>query len=147
MSVYEGLGLAFPMAGYHDTLQILVHNQGFEIICCDLFVVNCAFTELVHVNCPNKTISDADHNRFITHPTFMDPNNGDIFHCMNIVSGFYNYWYQHQVAQPLSGFDEIPIQQFWNWIIDGRWQSIWKRKNPWYDEWRNLHTSADINEH
>ena len=25
-SVYEGMGLAFPVASYHDTLQILVHN-------------------------------------------------------------------------------------------------------------------------
>ena len=49
----------------------------------------------------------------------MDPNDGDIFCRMNIVDGFY----------------EIPTQQFWNQIIDARWQSIWKRKNPWYDEW------------
>ena len=142
-SVYEGMGLAFPMAGYHDILQIPVHNQAYEILCCDLFVINRALSELVHVNCPNETISDADHNHFITH---MDPNNGDIFCCMNIIDGFNDYWYQHQSTQPLPGFDEIPTQQFWNQIIDTRWQSIWKRKNPWYNEWRNLCTSADINE-
>ena len=87
--VYEGLGLAFPMGGYHDTLQILVHNQGFEILRQDLFVLNNAFATFVNANSPNKTISDA----FITHPTFMDPNDGNVFCCMNIISGCYNYWY------------------------------------------------------
>ena len=49
--------------------------------------------------------------------------------------------------QPLPGFEEIPTQQFWNRIIDAWWQSVWKRKNPWYHEWRSLRTSADHNEH
>ena len=30
-SVYEGLGFAFPVQSYHDTLQIPVHHQGFEV--------------------------------------------------------------------------------------------------------------------
>ena len=60
--------------------------------------VGCGAT-FINVNSPNETISNADHNQFITHPTFMDPNDGDIFHHM-IVSGFYDYWYQHQLMQP-----------------------------------------------
>ena len=129
-SVYEGLGLAFPVASYYNTLQIPVHNQGFEIICRGLFILNRSFAGLVHMNSPNETISDAIHNQFITHPTCIDPNSGDSFCHMNIVNGFYDHWYQHQATQPLPGFDEIPTQQFWNQIIDAWWQSVWKRKNP-----------------
>ena len=128
--VYEGMGLAFPVTGYHDTIQIPVHNQGYEILHRDLFVLNNAFATFVNANSPNETISDADHNRFITDPTFMDPNDGDVFRRMNIISGFYDYWYRHQSTQPLPGFEEIPTQQFWNRIIDARWRSVWKRKNP-----------------
>ena len=144
--VYEGMGLAFPVAGYHDTIQIPVHNQGFEILRRDLFVLNNAFTTFVNANSPNETISDKDHNCFIIDPTCMDPNHGDVFCRINIVSGFYDYWYKHQSTQPLPGFDEIPTQQYWNRIIDARWRSVWKRKHPWYDEWRSLCTSADLNE-
>jgi hypothetical protein len=36
-SMYEGLGFAFPIQSYHDTMQVLTHNQGFEILCHNLF--------------------------------------------------------------------------------------------------------------
>ena len=37
-------------------------------------------------------------------------------------------------------------QQFWNRIIDARWRQVWKRKNPWFDDWKNLQLLADIDE-
>ena len=46
-SVYEGLGLAFPIQSYHDTLQIPVHNQGFEVLHCNCFVFTREFSELI----------------------------------------------------------------------------------------------------
>jgi hypothetical protein len=42
------------------------------------------------------------------------------------------------VTRPLEGFEEILTQQFWNHIIDARWRRIWKRKNPWFEAWREL---------
>ena len=40
----------------------------------------------------------------------------------------------------------MPMQQFWNRIIDSRWRWVWKRKNPWFDDWKNLRLLVDIDE-
>ena len=40
----------------------------------------------------------------------------------------------------------MPTQQFWNQIIDTKWRWMWKRKNLWYDNWKNLWLLVDINE-
>jgi hypothetical protein len=42
-STYEGLGFAFPVQSYHDTMQVPTHNQGYEILRRNLFSYNKAF--------------------------------------------------------------------------------------------------------
>ena len=77
-SVYEGLGLAFPIQSYHDTLQILVHGQGFEILCCNCFIFTREFGELIFCQNPNEVINPQVINDFILDPTSYDPLKGDL---------------------------------------------------------------------
>jgi hypothetical protein len=53
-------------------------------------------------------------------------------------SNGWDYVLHPHVIRPLEGFEEIPTQQFWNRIIDARWRRILKRKNPWFEAWREL---------
>jgi hypothetical protein len=53
-------------------------------------------------------------------------------------SNGWDYVLNPHVTRPLEGFEEIPTQQFWNRIIDARWRRVWKRKNPWFEAWREL---------
>ena len=57
-SVFEGLGYAFPMQWYHDTMQIPVHHQGFEILRCDHFTFTTKFCELVNHQNPNEILNN-----------------------------------------------------------------------------------------
>ena len=121
-SVYEGLGLAFPVQSYHDTLQILVHNQGFEVLCRDCFVFTREFGELIFCQNPNEVIDPQVVNDFIIDPTSYDPLEGDLIQCFNNVIGDYEYVYVHQSTKPLHGLVDMPTQQFWNRIIDAKWR-------------------------
>ena len=79
-------------------------------------------------------------------PTSYDPLEGDLIRRFNDVLGDYEYVYVHQSTKPLHGLVDMPTQQFWNRIIDARWRRVWKRKNPWFDDWKNLRFLADIDE-
>ena len=75
-SVYEGLGYAFPMQQYHDTMQIPVHHQGFEILHHNYFAFTTRFCELVNHQNPNEFWD------YIINPTNLDPLEGDVIrHC------------------------------------------------------------------
>ena len=78
--------------------------------------------------------------------TSYDPLEGDLIRRFNDVLGDYEYVYVHQSTKPLHGLVDMPTQQFWNRIIDARWRRVWKRKNPWFDDWKNLQLLADIDE-
>ena len=145
-SVYEGPGFAFPVQSYHDTLQIPVHNQGFEVLCRDCFVFPREFGELIFHQNPNEVIDPQVVNDFIMDPTSYDPLEGDLIRRFNNVIGDYEYVYVHRSTKPLHGLVDMPTQQFWNWITDARWRQVWKRKNPWFDDWKNLQLLADIDE-
>ena len=145
-SVYEGLGFAFPVQSYHDTLQIPVHHQGFEVLRHDCFVFTREFGELVFRQNPNEVIDPQVVNDFIMDPTSYDPLEGDLIRRFNDILGDYEYIYIHQSTKPLYGLVDMPTQQFWNRIIDARWRRVWKRKNPWFDDWKNLRLLADIDE-
>ena len=123
-SVYEGLGLAFPVQSYHDTLQIPVHNQGFEVLHCNCFVFTREFSELIFRQNPNEVIDHQIVNDFIMDPTSYDPLEGDLIQCFNNVIGDYEYVYVHQSTKPLHGLVDMLMQQFWNWIIDARWRWV-----------------------
>ena len=127
-SVYERLGFAFPIQSYHDTLQIPVHNQDFEVLHWDCFVLTREFGELVFRQNPNEVIDPQVVNDFIIDPTSYDPLEGDLIQCFNNVIGDYKYVYVHQSTKPLHGLVDMPTQQFWNQIIDARWRRVWKRK-------------------
>ena len=57
-SVFEGLSYAFPMQWYHDTMQIPVHLQGFEILCCNRFAFTTRFCELVNCQNPHEVLNN-----------------------------------------------------------------------------------------
>jgi hypothetical protein len=139
-STLEGLGFAFPVQSYHDTMQVPTHNQGFEILCCNLFTYNKAFCQLVHNQTPNETIHPQLVRDFIRDPTTIDRihGNSDVERYLDPESNGWDYVLRPHVTRPLEGFEEIPTQQFWNRIIDARWRRIWKRKNPWFEAWREL---------
>ena len=145
-SVYEGLGFAFPIQSYHDTLQIPVHNQGFEVLHRDCFVFTREFGELIFRQNPNEVIDPQVVDDFIIDSTSYDPLEGDLIRRFNNVIGDYEYVYVHQSTKPLHGLVDMPTQQFWNRIIDARWRRVWKRKNPWFDDRKNLRLLADIDE-
>ena len=63
-SVYEGLGLAFPIQSYHNTLQVLVHNHGFEVLRRNCFVLTREFSKLVYRQNPNEVIDPQVINDF-----------------------------------------------------------------------------------
>ena len=56
-SVYEGAGLAFPMQSYHQTSQIPVHHQGFEIFVCNSTTFNQSVIDIWNTAAPNDTIN------------------------------------------------------------------------------------------
>jgi hypothetical protein len=139
-STLEGLGFAFPVQSYHDTMQVPTHNQGFEILRRNLFTYNKAFCELVRNQTPNETIHPQLVRDFIRDPTTIDRihGNSDVERYLDPESNGWDYVLRPHVTRPLEGFEEIPTQQFWNRIIDARWRRVWKRKNPWYEAWREL---------
>jgi hypothetical protein len=139
-STFEGLGFAFPVQSYHDTMQVPTHNQGFEILRHNLFTYNKAFCQLVHNQTPNETIHPQLVRDFIQDPTTIDRihGNSDVERYMDHESNGWDYVIHPHVTRPLEGFEEIPTQQFWNCIIDARWRRVWKRKNPWFEAWREL---------
>jgi hypothetical protein len=139
-STLEGLGFAFPVQSYHDTMQVPTHNQGFEILRRNLFTYNKAFCELVRNQTPNETIHPQLVRDFIRDPTTIDRIHGnlDIERYLDPESNGWDYVLRPHVTRPLEGFEEIPTQQFWNRIIDARWRRVWKRKNPWFEAWRDL---------
>ena len=145
-SVYEGLGLAFPVQLYHNTLQIPVHNQGFEVLCHNFFVFTKEFGKLVFRQNPNEVIDPQIVNDFILDPTSYNLLEGDLIRRFNNVIGDYEYVYVHQSTKLLHGLVDMPMQQSWNQIIDARWRRVWKRKNPWFDDWKNLRLLVDIDE-
>ena len=142
-SVFEGLSYAFPMQWYHDTMQVPVHLQGFEILHRDRFAFTTRFCELVNCQNPNEVLDNEIVRDFVIDPTNLDPLEGDVIRHFNVFSGEWDFILVHQATRPLPGLEEIPMQQFWNWMIDAWWRCIWKRKNPWYDTWRNLQVDAD----
>ena len=77
-SVYEGLGLAFPIQSYYDTLQVPVHNQGFEVLYRNCFVFTREFGELVYHQNPNEVIDPQVINDFILDPFSYDLLEGDL---------------------------------------------------------------------
>jgi hypothetical protein len=139
-STYEGLGFAFPVQSYHNTMQVPTHNQGFEILRRNLFTYNKAFCQLVHNQTPNETIHSQLVRDFIRDPTTIDRihGNSDVERYLDPESNGWDYVLCPHVTRPLEGCEEIPTQQFWNRIIDARWRRVWKRKNPWFDAWREL---------
>jgi hypothetical protein len=139
-STYEGLGFTFPIQSYHDTMQVPAHNQGFEILRRNLFTYNKAFCQLVLNQTPNETIHSQLVRDFIRDPTTIDRihGNSDVEHYLDPESNGWDYVLCPHETRPLEGFGEIPTQQFWNHIIDARWRRIWKRKNPWFEAWREL---------
>jgi hypothetical protein len=76
-STFEGLGFAFPVQSYHDTMQVPTHNQGFEILRRNLFIYNKAFCQLVHNQTPNETIHSQLVRDFIRDPTTIDRIHGN----------------------------------------------------------------------
>ena len=123
-SVYEGLGFTFPVQSYHDTLQVPVHNQGFEVLCRNCFVFTREFGELIYRQNPNKVIDPQVLNDFIMDPSSYDPLEGDLIQRLNSITGEYDYVYIHQSTNPLPGLVDMPTQQFWNRIIDARWRRV-----------------------
>jgi hypothetical protein len=145
-STYEGLGFAFPIQSYHDTMQVPTHNQGFEILRRNLFPYNKAFCQLVHKQTPNETLHSQLVRDFIRDPTTIDHihGNSDVERYLDPESNGWDYVLRPHETRPLEGFGEIPTQQFWNRIIDARWRRIWKRKNPWFEAWRELTTTYEL---
>jgi hypothetical protein len=139
-STLEGLGFAFPVQSYHDTMQVPTHNQGFEILRRNLFTYNAAFCQLVRNQTPNETIHPQLVRDFIRDPTTIDRihGNSDVERYLDPESNGWDYVLRPHVTRPLEGFEEIPMQQFWNRIIDAHWRRVWKRKNPWFEAWREL---------
>jgi hypothetical protein len=140
VSTFEGLGFAFPVQSYHDTMQVPTHNQGFEILCRNLFSYNKAFCQLVKNQNPNEALHPQLVRDFIWDPTTIDRilGNSDVERYLDPESNGWDYILHPHVTRPLEGFEEILTQQFWNHIIDARWRRIWKRKNPWFEAWREL---------
>ena len=79
----------------NNTLQILVHNQGFEVLCRNCFVFTREFGELIYRQNPNEVIDPQVVNDFIIDPSSYDPLEGDLIRCFNNVTGDYDYVYIH----------------------------------------------------
>jgi hypothetical protein len=139
-STYKGLGFAFPIQSYHNTMQVPTHNQGFEILHRNLFSYNKAFCQLIKNQNPNEALHPQIVRDFIRDPTTINQilGNSDVERYLDPESNGWDYVLHSHVTRPLEGFEEILTQQFWNRIIDARWRRIWKRKNPWFEAWREL---------
>ena len=125
-SVYEGLGYAFTVQWYHDTMQVPVHHQGFEILRHDHFTFTTRFCELVNHQNPNKVLDNTIVRDYIIDPTNLDPLEGDVIRHFNIFSGEWDFVLIHQTTKPLDGLEEILTQQFWNQMIDAWWRPFGK---------------------
>jgi hypothetical protein len=121
-------------------MQVPTHNQGFEILRRNLFSYNKAFCQLIRNQNPNEALHPQIVRDFIRDLTTIDQilGNSDIEWYLDPESNGWDYVLHSHVTRPLEGFEEIPTQQFWNCIIDARWRQIWKRKNPWFEAWREL---------
>jgi hypothetical protein len=111
-------------------MQVPTHNQGFEILRRNLFSYNKAFCQLVSIQNPNKALHPQIVRDFIWDPTTINQilGNSDIEQYLDSESNGWDYILCPRETRPLEGFGEIPMQRFWNHIIDAHWRQIWKRK-------------------
>jgi hypothetical protein len=134
--VYEGAGLAFPVASYHETPQIPTHFQGFEIICCTIHLFSKNFVDTWTTLPPNDVIDSGLINIYLIWPSSLEESEGDV---VRKLDGNYAYLHhRHQRLAPYGGqnqhmvLDIIP-RRVWNTIMDACWRCVWKRKHPWFD--------------
>jgi hypothetical protein len=121
-------------------MQVPTHTQGFEILRRNLFSYNKAFCQLVKNQNPNEALYPQIVRDFIRDLTTIDwiLGNSDVERYLDPESNGWDYIICPHVTRPLEGLEEILTQQFWNRIIDAHWRRIWKRKNPWFEAWREL---------
>ena len=139
-SVYEGAGLAFPVQSYHQTPQIPVHHQGFEIFVRNSTTFNQSVIDIWNAAVPNDTIDPFVVEMYVKYPGMYEHLEGDII-CQ---PGENEYLYAHYCHTRLAPYgdenqfavSDILPQRLWNELMDARWRRIWKRKNPWYDAWK-----------
>ena len=140
-SVYEGAGLAFPVQSYHQTPQIPVHHQGFEIFVCNSTTFNQSIIDIWNAAVPNDTIDPFVIKMYVKYPGMYEHLEGDIIH----QPGKNEYLYAHHRHTRLAPYgdenqfvvSDILPQHLRNELMDTWWRQIWKRKNPWYDAWKD----------
>ena len=78
---------------------------------------------------------------YIKYPGIYEHLEGDIIH----QPGENDYLYAHHChtrLAPYGGENQFTVsdilpQCLWNELMDAQWRWIWKRKNPWYDAWKD----------
>ena len=137
----EGAGLAFPVQSYHQTPQIPVHHQGFEIFVRNSTTFNQSVIDIWNATVPNDTINPFVVKIYVKYPGMHEHLEGDIIR----QPGENEYLYAHHHHTRLAPYgnenqfvvSDILPQYLWNELMDAQWRRIWKRKNPWYDAWKD----------
>ena len=78
---------------------------------------------------------------YVKYPGMYEHLEGDIIH----QPGENEYLYAHHCHTRLASCDDdnqfvvldILPQCLWNELMDAWWRQIWKRKNPWYNAWKD----------
>ena len=139
----EGTGLTFPMQSCHQTLQIPVHHQGFKIFVHNSTTFNQSIIDIWNATVPNDTINSfmGQDVQYVKYPGIYEHLEGDIIHQPGDNECLYAH-HHHTRLVPYGGENQFVIfnilpQFLWNKLIDTQWRWIWKRKDPWYDAWKN----------
>ena len=121
-SVYEGTGLAFPIQSYHQTLQIPVHHQGFEIFIQNSTTFNQSVIDIWNATVPNNTINPFVVEMYVKYPGIYEHLEGDII-CQPGVNEYLYAHYRHARLAPYGGENQFVVsdilpQCLWNELMD-----------------------------
>ena len=129
------------MQSYHQTLQIPVHHQGFKIFVCNSTTFNQSVIDIWNTAVPNNTINSFVVEMYVKYPRIYEHLEGDIIHQPGENEYLYGY-HCHTRLAPYGGENKFMIsdilpQCLWNELMDTWWRWKRKRKNLWYDAWKD----------
>ena len=129
------------MQSYHQTPQIPVHHQSFEIFVHNSTTFNQSIIDIWNAAVPNDTIDSFVVEMYVKYSGMYEHLEGDII-CQPGENKYLYAHHHHTRLAPYGNENQFAVldilpQCLWNELMDAWWRWIWKRKNLWYDAWKD----------
>ena len=121
------------MQSYHQTLQIPVNHQGFKIFVWNSTTFNQSIIDIWNTAIPNDTIDPFVVEMYVKYPGMYEHLEGDIIHQPGENEYLYAHHYYTRLA-PYGNENQFTVSDI---LPQCLWNELWKRKNPWYDAWKD----------